>query len=654
MIAYHGKQRLQDLLPVATASALIALVAIGTWWSHARDIHLKYALGGFSPMDWVNHVLHPGNFALDFPGGTDAYGASSWMYLYLAAESWFSVEASALVWPMIAAEIILVVAGTIVLLRTTVRKELLTPLAVAVVIAIVISSNAMKIDLARQSLTQFWGLYYGVGAGLRMVGLALFFTKRYYWSAFVLGIAYTVHPTVALLGFAVAGLVYLATERPLRPLDIAGPLLVFVGISGAWLLLTVDPQAVLGQAMPLSKWISVIRGFGYEFSPVHNEMFTTRYWEALAPLLSLAALFVYYLPDAAATKERQRQLASCAWAVLALAIIGVLISVWPPQALLVRLALHRSTEIFNLIGVLVVIPGLLSDVREGPVWRKAIALAVLVSPFMLQSGFPNYATAALVIPVLLEHGKNARSARSRAMLAILVGLNLVVSPVYYILGYSSGHVALNVAVGGSSLLVLTILMLLVFVISNRFRNMGLSSGINAAIVVAAIALFSFSWISGHSSFVGDKPTAQAFLAAQIWARDNTKHDALFMVDPAIHYGWRDYSKRSSFGNTREWIYTSVVYKTKADLFAEGVRRLREFDVELWVHLGQWPAWNANDAVRDLASKRFYSAGDDWRIAMAMKYKIDYIVLLKSKMSSRPGLPVAYENPYVLIVRSRLK
>jgi len=644
------KRRLLGLPPVAVGSALIALFAIGTWWSHARDIHLKYAWGGFSPMDWVNHVLHPGNFALDFPGGTDAYGASSWMYLYLAAESWFSVEASALVWPMIAAEIILVVAGTIVLLRTTVKKELLTPLAVAVVIAIVISSNAMKIDLARQSLAQFWGLYYGVGAGLRMVGLALFFTKRYYWSASVLGIAYTVHPTVALLGFAVAGIVYLATERPLRPLDIAGPLLVFVGISGAWFLVTVDPQAVLGQAMPLFEWVSVIRGFGYEFSPVHNEMFTTRYWEALAPLLSLAALFAYYLPGTAATEEMERRLASCAWAVLALAVIGVLISVWPPQALLVRLALHRSTEIFNLIGVLVVIPGLVSDVREGPVWRKAIALAVLVSPFMLQPGFPNYAAAALVIPALLARGKNVRSSRSRTMLAILVALNLAVPLIYFLLGFSSGSMALHVAVGSSSLLELTLLALLAFEIGNRFWKVGLSAGINTTVVLTAVGLLWFSWVGRHSSFVGDKPTAQAFLVAQLWARDNTKHDALFMVDPAIHYGWRDYSKRSSFGNTREWIYTSVVYRTKADLFADGVQRLRELGVNLWDHLNQRPAWNATDIVADLASRRFYSAGDEWRVEMGAKYAIDYFVLLKSKMSHPTSLPVAFENSHVLVVR----
>lgn len=77
-----------------------------------------------------------------------------------------------------------------------------------------------------------------------------------------------------------------------------------------------------------------------------------------------------------------------------------------------------------------------------------------------------------------------------------------------------------------------------------------------------------------------KVLASDYLAAQRWARANTVQDSLFMVDPTIYYGWRDFSQRSSFGNLREWLHTGWLYDSRADVYTEGVKRFGEFGIDI--------------------------------------------------------------------------
>ena len=70
------------------------------------------------------------------------------------------------------------------------------------------------------------------------------------------------------------------------------------------------------------------------------------------------------------------------------------------------------------------------------------------------------------------------------------------------------------------------------------------------------------------------------MVVQLWAKNNTANDALFMPDPTHYYGWRDFSERSSFGNLRDWGYSSFAYNSDYEIYLEGKKRLAEFGFDI--------------------------------------------------------------------------
>jgi hypothetical protein len=71
-----------------------------------------------------------------------------------------------------------------------------------------------------------------------------------------------------------------------------------------------------------------------------------------------------------------------------------------------------------------------------------------------------------------------------------------------------------------------------------------------------------------------------YFYTQVWAKSNTRKDALFMTDPTHYYGWRDFSERSSFGNLREWGYSGIAYHNDKEVYQEGIKRLEEFGIDI--------------------------------------------------------------------------
>ena len=76
-----------------------------------------------------------------------------------------------------------------------------------------------------------------------------------------------------------------------------------------------------------------------------------------------------------------------------------------------------------------------------------------------------------------------------------------------------------------------------------------------------------------------------------------------MVDPAIYYGWREFSQRSSFGNLREWTYNWANSNDYAT-YQEGMKRFGEFGVALEPYLHFSPPIRGFDALSGEVEKRY--------------------------------------------------
>jgi hypothetical protein len=141
---------------------------------------------------------------------------------------------------------------------------------------------------------------------------------------------------------------------------------------------------------------------------------------------------------------------------------------------------------------------------------------------------------------------------------------------------------------------------------------------------------------------------EAYLNAQLWAKQNTPPAALFLVDPTIYYGWRDFSQRSSFGNMREWLHTSWLYDPKKVNYDEGLRRAAEFGFYPPNYLSESPPLNGFVKIDKVVGEHFYSYDADRFREIAKKYSLDYIVMKKDRLKVRVLLPVAYENEFFVI------
>ena len=113
-------------------------------------------------------------------------------------------------------------------------------------------------------------------------------------------------------------------------------------------------------------------------------------------------------------------------------------------------------------------------------------------------------------------------------------------------------------------------------------------GVARSVIMMLIIVLLFRGVdsSWNSHPKVPKAEAQTYLDAQKWARDNTPQHALFMPDPAHTYGWKDYSRRASYGNIRDWTHSVIVYRSDALKFKEGIRRARRLGVDPELYLAR--------------------------------------------------------------------
>ena len=183
--------------------------------------------------------------------------------------------------------------------------------------------------------------------------------------------------------------------------------------------------------------------------------------------------------------------------------------------------------------------------------------------------------------------------------------------------------------------------------------------ITCFLLLAVVALDAKRQDDNWSGRFADK--AKSYLDTQVWAKNNTKEDALFAPDPTIYYGWRDYSSRSSFGNVREWAYTCICYLSNDEAHKEGRRRCREFGIrldEITKAEVNAKGWALNSKFTKAARDSYYNMTYDRLEALSLKYGIDYFVVDKARCDEIEDngfskLPVVYQNEYYAVYAVRL-
>lgn len=637
----------------------LGVIAVAVWLAWVNDVHLVYAMKGFSPIAWAYKAMHAGDFALDFPGGIDNYARSAFMHVYPAAHA-LGIAPETLQPIVVAFEIGLFSWAVWTLCRV------LQPEAPAVVAALVvvlaIATPVRNMNFANFPQPYFNGQYYNVADALRIFALVMVLRHRLLAAAALLAASFTTHPTMGLMGLACAAAMQVVRPRQLvtpRFLAAGG---VFALIVGGWLWLQFRTAAVSGGQIPLQDWLALTRAFSYHWYPVDNGLFAARGHFILLPFVSFLLLLGYYWPRRARGSDVTTMALAGVLAMLGLSLVGLVISAVVPVPLLIKLALQRSNDLVIIIGLVYVVAGLWRDIAASPWWRWALASLVLISLCRAKSSlwpsavpeFPLLWAMALAIVLVSPSWRRVlRQQWESAVDWVIAGLALTVSALGVNYLWTSLAAGANpyFLFGGRRALVLLGVFLLLGAGLAKWFDRRLLPGLTVA-AVFAVTLLGLTERARHFASDSDAAVANGYMQAQVWAREHTPANALFMTDPTIYYGWRDYSRRSSFGNLREWLHTSWIYDSNAERYQDGLRRFNEFDIDLGPYLQTTPPIAAMGLLTSAVKERYYSASDEWRLALAQRYGIGYFVLRRAEMASTSRLPVAYQNEHFIILAAR--
>jgi hypothetical protein len=624
--------------PEDTVCAIaLGLAGVVIWWIVTADLDLRYAWGGWSAADWINHRNLPEHFARDFPSGVTLYEKSAFMWIYALADRWLGIPAEAMPRAVVAIELAAMAAASCALAGALFTQRRL--LVGVTLLVLLVASSGPNLDLARFGMPYPFALYYYFAEAARLAAIACALRGRYVASGVLLGLAAITHPVMAFYAalFIAAAMIVAPRELLSRRAALGACALALATTPWfAWQFLG-DSAGPLAAAPAHELWLPVAMAFSYHFFPVQFGLFAEFAHERFLPLLSFFALYAYYLSRVDLPRDLARRLTAGVLVMGAIAAIGVVLSAAAPSPLIVKLSLHRASLLAVLLALPVIVAGLWRDMLEGSVVRRFCAAAVLFSAFFMQPGWPLLFSLILCFPAWRGALGRAAPIGDRAAAALLAGGCLLAA------GYRAAELVPASAniywapAGAWALAALFVVLAWIAVRAGGRAAAGAVAGVPILLIACGL------WLAGRAL-----PPAQArlyadFKAAQLWARDHTPVTALFMVDPSHYYGWRDYSRRSSFGNLREWLHTSSVY-ARGTAFEEGLARFREFGIELEPYLDQRPSTiKGGDALTPEIARRYNAADDAWRRSMAARHGIDYFVIDKRGAAARSALPVAFEN-----------
>jgi hypothetical protein len=623
------------------AAAAPVVVGATFLYQRLRDLDLITALAGGSPIQWIYVDLVPFKAAIDWPSASRNYGVSLFMNLYRLLYEWFGVSPETALPGVVVVETLLIAAAFICLTRIVAPRT--SPLLAALVVIIALWSSVRQNNLAKFAHPFFMGLYYNAGDAFRIFAIAAFVKDKILWAGLLLAVATAIHPTTGLMTAAFVGAGWLVTHREIPARRAALALLVFVTLTAAWVLVTQHGKDVSGGGIPVERWFALSKMMNFHWYPFDNGSYGNH---LVLPYLSLVALLTLAFASRAPLSTLDRRMLAGMAAAALMTLTGMFISKYVAYPFLIKLALHRASDLIVMVGIVYIVADLWNTLLQGGWWRRTLAAVLILSPLFVPgvAGFPLAITVLYALPVF-------RKPKGLQWLAVVSTAGLIAAAIAYFLTqepqplWNNSYIPYRFLMGAPPwLLAVLVLAVAAAWVMPKARPAVL-------LFVGLVTVFGVNnAVERFPPIDRERSIFAYYKDAQLWARANTRQDALFMPDPTIYYGWRDYSRRASFGNLREWLHDAWVYDSKAAVYAEGLRRFQEFGLPLekYIALSNVGQHAYVEITADV-EKQFYGFDTPRLRDMMVKYGIDYVVLIKSKMQHPFALPTAYENGGIVVL-----
>lgn len=625
-------------------SILALLVAIAIAWFTQRSVVLYTALNGYTPVGMMHSINNFSDFGGDFPNGEAEMMKSSIGHIYALLGQ---VGASDLVGALlvVAAEALTLFAGGFYFARRT-NPDL--PVWMAFGAAVLLGASTIaSADFGRWG-HPFYGSVYNFAYGLGLAAIAAALGRRLWLSGLFLGLAATVHPIITLFFVVPTGIVVLFRLRSYHPAHLVISALVAGSLAGIWFLLAYTDTNLAGGTIDGQLFVTLTRLMSSHWHPVHIGVFGERAWETVLPATALIALCAVLMASSSATNlPVDRSLAAAILVLLVTSLIGAALSETSQSPLIVKLALQRASLVAFLLAAGVSIPRLLALASTGPIAVSIVAAALVALTFVRSHGLP-IAGMILFIGLLLLHAYklNLSIIKKRVVwlslsICIAVPVILTVNGHFQALAYDS-------LVTLPTLMTISFLLPFLMLVVGRFTS-------PTALSVAAVCLGAFFWSKAADPV--SSPTAIAlgsdYLDVQLWARSQTQPGSVFMVEPTMSYGWRQYSQRPSFGTMREWLYAGWIYRSDLALLTEGLRRVGLFGVsqkDLQKYAWTMPRAKAYAELTSSVRSAYNNLDAKALTQLSRENGIAYFVFNRSFRTDVSELDVVYQNDSFAVVK----
>lgn len=638
------------ILAPAILIVLATIVTVSVWQIYVADMTVI----GFGVEHYAYFATQPELFERDFPIGIQNYHISLPMTVYPFALTNWGIEPSTTALGVIVFQAIMASFGVYLVARALGAARELALIVVAVILVSALAGvNLSAFSSGLQS--QINQLYYGFAQGFRLFALVFFLRDKPLPGALFLTLSVLSHPVIGALGVVFVGAYYLFAFAKLTQPRV---LLAF-GMTGivsiAYLLWVFAGRAVVEEVMAAEDFIRAGRSFSSHWNPISRGFFTDHFYLIGGPVLWAMLLGWLGLQSWSLSDQRIQRLIAGSIAMLVLAVIGVIASDIYPIVFMIKLSPQRGTELITWFAVVIALIHMARCVSSDD------RLMAIAATFALAALFVPEKVVFLpaILPLLLlqlyrgwfgpwQFGVNRSNTMGNLMLPVLI-LALFAAMVWIwpdILAPKRFEPWLFAAMLVPGLLI-------ALMPKDRLK----SSIASIVLILALLGYTAFHRADRAQAFL-DRHGALAvdFKAAQEWARDHTEQGSLFLVDPSFVYGWRDYSRRPSFGNYREWALHGFSYETDGAIYREGLRRLALFDIDPVAFAdeatanGELPRTVQWRTLKEI--KNNFNTMDLAKIIhIAADENVDYVVLFKqSYQAKRDAFKPSFDNERVAIFK----
>lgn len=633
------------------AVALLCLTVLFGWYTHtfSFSMDLVIAGSGFSIIEVLQSLANPGGFALDYPGGARLTTAKSLTtYIYIFGQEYLHLAPMTMLHGMILLEIATLIWGAWLFWNSVIERSVgedklpnnLKAIAFVWIAILLTLSNMQFANMSYFGFPFFHGQFYGFADGLRLAGLAMVIRRKWIMTALLFALAFTIHPIKAVLGMVFA-VPFVAMEwRKLLNWRFVLAGILGLGVCAVWYVSKLQHS---GTSVSLDDFVAYTLPLQQHWYPVDFGLFGDRHQRGFSPFSAVCLVSLIALTQNG-WEPRLRTKFFIGLAILGiLTAIGIYASVEQQSAALIRIALHRASNLFTLMAPIIIVYGALLAWLN----RRYLVAAGLLG-FMMPSfdpmGGPVGLSTAFAVVLAIVHFIQAR----RIYLVIVAAILVVIGSTIYFETIRP-PMALNNAILPSQI---SAVIWLIFWLASFVKSNDRANPLSFLIVAAMMIYGGWNYGEGRvTSVQRQAPLNQAYLNTQFWAAKNTKKDALFMVDPCRWYGWRDFSGRASLGTVREWFMTAWIYLDNAQALEKGkaISYTLGFDMEPFRNTR-----NTTVAICKAARTAYYDPKFTGLKKIKQKYHVDYFVFEKAyagelidKIKSR----ASYQNEHFAILSS---